>query len=236
MSNIERIQKSLDDARESRAAAVKREPSKEFYFKDGDQVFATVVGDATQDISLDDYWIYSFKNGKYWTDVLAKDDRVDTSMIPLKTDGTPRWPARKFAFWAYVHYVLHPTKTSAEMEAVEGPGGRQVFKEIVGDYRILHFKFGRDEGQWDQIHNIEEDWGSLDKGVIKIRRIGASLDTVYKFQRTQLTDEIPEDRKKEISSFVPIKDYMFGRYGGEIRLYGDAQQGTMVPTYKDVLG
>ena len=88
----------------------------------------------------------------------------------------------------------------------------------------------------DTIRSREGIAPSLDKGVIKIRRIGASLDTVYKFQRTQLTDEIPEDRKKEISSFVPIKDYMFGRYGGEIRLYGDAQQGTMVPTYKDVLG
>lgn len=222
MSGIHRIQRSLDDEKErsSNRSSVIREPGKDYWLKDGDQVFVTVAGPGTDDdLFLDDYWVYNFKNGRYWTDVLAKDDRVDTSKVPPKEDGTPRWPARKFAFWGFIHEVIHTTKTNAEMETIEGPGGRKMFREIVNDYRILNFKFGRNQDNWNQLHDILEDWDSLNQGVIKLKRTGASLDTSYKITRTDRKDVIPEDREKEKSSLMPISDYVFARYGAELTIY-----------------
>ena len=105
------------------------------------------------------------------------------------------------------------------MEPIEGPGGRILFKETINDYRVLHFKFGRGHNNWNQLHDIIDDWGSLNKGVMKIKRSGAGIDTLYNLTKTDRVEEIPEDKLKEKSSLIPISDYVFGRYGGQITIY-----------------
>ena len=219
MSGIDRIQKTLDDAKENREAAFNRVEVKELFFKDGDQVFvSSAATGASGDTLLDEYRLFTFQNGRYFANVL-EDGRVDTSNVPPLPTGAPRMPGRKFAFWGYIHYILHTKKTSEDMEAIAGPGGRKLFKETIDDYRILPFSFGKGNANWNQLLDVYEDWGSLDKGVIKIKRNGVGLETTYTIGTTPKTEEIPENKAGEIATLSPIKDYMFGRYGQKVTIF-----------------
>ena len=61
------------------------------------------------------------------------------------------------------------------------------------------------------------DWGSLDKGVMRLKRTGTGmLDTSYQVAATAKTEEIPDDRKSEIAELPAIKDYYMERYGNSI--------------------
>lgn len=223
MNGIARIQKELEDNKNRREAAINnRVDIKEIFFKDGDQAFvSSAATGADDDTLLSDYKLYTFENGRYLANVLD-DERVDTSNVPPLLDGTPRMPTRKFAFWGYIHYVLHTKKSSEDMEAIAGPGGRKLFKETIDDYRIIPISFGRGEANWIPLLDIYEDWGSLDKGVIRIKRNGAGMETTYNFTATPKTEEIPEDRAKEIATLSPIMDYMFGRYGEKVTIFDSA--------------
>ena len=220
MNGIARIQKTLDEAKGNREAAiVDRVERKEIFFKDGDQAFVSPVATGNEDDTLlSDYRLFTFMNGRYLANVLD-DERVDTSNIPALDDGQPRRSTRKFAFWGYIHYILHTTRTSDSVEAIEGPGGRQLFKETINDYRILSFSFGRGSMNWNQLLDIYEDWGSLSKGVIKIKRNGAGLETTYSITSTPKTEEIPNDRIEEVARLSPIADYMFDRHGHKVEIY-----------------
>ena len=227
MNGIARIQKELEDNKERREASLNnRVDIKEFFFKEGDQAFvSSAATGAPDDTLLSDYKLYTFENGRYFANVLD-DERVDTSNVPPLPDGTPRMPTRKFAFWGYIHYVLHTKKTSENMEAIAGPGGRKLFKETIDDYRIIPISFGRGSANFNQLLDVYEDWGSLNKGIIRIKRNGAGMETTYGFTATPKTEEIPEDRAKEIATLSPIMDYMFGRYGEKVTIFDSGGQET----------
>ena len=225
MNGIERIQKALDTERQGREDEGPRAEIKEIFAKDGDQIFATSAATGNNDDTLfSEYRLYTFENGRYFTNVLD-DERVDTSNIPPNKDGTARGSGRKFAFWAYIHHILHTTKTSSDMVEVAGAGGRKLFKEEVNDYRILSFSFGRGSANWNQVFDIYEDWDSLDKGIIKIKRSGVGLDTTYAISTTLKTEEIPENRVPEIATLTPIMDYMFGRHGRGVTIQETTNDG-----------
>ena len=219
MNGIARIQKTLDEAKDNREAAIaNRAERKEIFFKDGDQAFISPVATGNEDDTLlSDFNLFTFQNGRYLANVLD-DERVDTSNIPAQDDGQPRRSTRKFAFWGYIHYMLHTQKTSESMEPIEGPGGRKLFKETINDYRILSFSFGRGSANWNQLLDIYEDWGSLSKGVIKIKRNGSGIDTSYSLTATPKTEMIPEDRIEEVARLSPITEYMFDRYGQKVEI------------------
>ena len=220
MNGIARIQKTLDEAKGNREAAIAdRVERKEIFFKDGDQAFVSPVATGHEDDPLlHHFYLFTFENGRYFANVLM-DERVDTSNIPDLPDRKKRRPTHKFAFWGYVHYILHIQKTSEDMELIEGPDGRKLFKEAIEDYRILPFSFGRAHANWNQLSDIYEDWGSLDKGVIKIQRRGVKLNTTYTIRTTPKIEEIPENRVGEIATLSPVEDYMFERYGQKVEIH-----------------
>ena len=210
MSGISRIQKLREDFKDTRNGGLPRaERGKEVWLKDGDQIFLSSVatGDENDNL-LDELYLYTFRDGNRWTNVL-KDDRVDSSGVPEDVR-----PSHKFAFWAYVHNIIHMEKRNDDWESIEGPGGRKMFKEIINDFRIVSLSFGRGDYVWNQLVDVYSDWGGLNKGVMKIKRTGTgAYDTSYSIQATPKKDEIPEDKQKEFGDLEPIKDYFFERYG-----------------------
>ena len=52
------------------------------------------------------------------------------------------------------------------------------------------------------------------------------METTYGFTATPKTEEIPEDRAKEIATLSPIMDYMFGRYGEKVTIFDSGGQET----------
>ncbi len=208
MSGITRIQTSREDSR--RPAQQDRPAGKEIWLKDGDQVFLTSIATGDEnDTLLDELYLYTFRVGNRWMTVL-KDERVDDTDVPDDTR-----PSHKFAFWAYVHEVIHAEKRVAEWEEIEGPSGKRLFKETVNDYRVISLGFGRSDYIWNQLVDVYSDWGALNKGVMRIKRTGAGMyDTSYQISATPKKDEIPKDKVAEAKELAVIKEYFFERYGG----------------------
>tara|TARA_R110000824_G_scaffold74443_6_gene189254 strand:- start:3995 stop:4684 length:690 start_codon:yes stop_codon:yes gene_type:complete len=216
MGGITRIQNSREESQ--RAGSGDGPPNKEIWLKDGDQVFLTSVatGDENDNL-LDELYLYTFRLGTRWTNVL-KDERVDMSDVP--SDARP---SHKFAFWTYVHNVIHAEKRVDSWEEVEGPGGKKSFRENVNDFRIVSLGFGRNDTLWNQLVDIYSDWGALNKGVIRIRRTGSGLyDTAYALTATPKKEEIPDERMAEVKELPMIREYFFSRYGETTPSTGDA--------------
>ena len=185
-----------------------RMPGREIFFKDGDQAFLSPIATGDEgDTNLDEIYLYTYRDGNRWMNILD-DSEVDTSMVPADTRAS-----HKFAFWAYVHDVVHTEARNDEWEPVSGPGGRKMFKETVNDFRVVCLTFGRSDYIWNQLVDVYNDWGGLDKGVVRIKRTGAGMqDTSYAIAATTRKDEIPEDADDD---YLPsIKEYFKTRYGG----------------------
>lgn len=207
MSGISRIQKVRDENRRPSFNGGQSN-NREIWFKDGDQAFVTPVATGKDDDTLlDEIYLYVYRVGNRWVSVL-KDETIDISEVPSDVR-----PSHKFAFWGYVHEVIHGEKRVDTWEEVEGPGGRKMFKETVNDFRVIPMGFGRSDYIWNQLVDIYSDWGQLDKGVVRIKRTGAgAYDTSYTITGTPREVEIPEDKLTEISDLPDIKEYYLERY------------------------
>ena len=185
-----------------------RMPGREIFFKDGDQAFLSPIATGDEgDTNLDEIYLYTYRDGNRWMNILD-DSEVDTSMVPADTRAS-----HKFAFWAYVHDVVHTEARNDEWEPVSGPGGRKMFKETVNDFRVVCLTFGRSDYIWNQLVDVYNDWGGLDKGVVRIKRTGAGMqDTSYAIAATTRKDEIADDADED--SLPSIKEYFKSRYGG----------------------
>ena len=211
MSGIAKIQQKRDDYRNGLGNTSSFTPGgKEVWLKDGDQMFFTSAGTGEpEDRYLEDYSMFTFRKDNRWANVL-NDENVDKSVVPDDVR-----PQRKFALWVYVHEIIHTDKRNEEWEPVNGPGSKQLFKETIEDFRIIPLGFGRSDYVWNQFAEIFEDWGSLNKGVIRIKRSGSGIDTSYSVTATTRPLEVPEERLDEIDELQSIREYLQERYGGE---------------------
>ena len=184
-------------------------PNKEIWLKDGDQAFLTSAASGEDgDLMLDELYLYTYRAGTRWVNLLSEDD-TDTSQVPPDTR-----PTHKFAFWAYVHEVIHTDKRVDTWEEVSGPGGRKMYKEEVNDYKVMSLTFGRSDYIWNQLVDVYNDWGSLNKGVMRIKRTGTGmLDTSYTISTTARDADIPSDKFDERVELPIIKEYFKTRYG-----------------------
>ena len=67
---------------------------------------------------------------------------------------------------------------------------------------------------WNQLVDVYNDWGKLDKGVVRVKRTGTGMyDTSYTLSATARPSEIPADKLEAISDLVDIKSYYKDRYG-----------------------
>jgi len=223
MSGIARIQ----NTRETRRPGSTEYPQRrEVWFRDGDQAFMTSVATGDEgDERLDELYLFTYKSGNRWINLLSEAD-IDTSAVPDDTR-----PSHKFAFWTYVHEVLHTEKKMDEWEEFAGPGGKKMYKEDINDFRIVSLGFGRSDYIWNQLVDVYNDWGNLNKGVIRVRRTGSGLyDTSYSISATAREAEIPQAKLAEISDLPTIKAYFRERYSGEPSTNGTVAFSDMAKT------
>jgi hypothetical protein len=98
---------------------------------------------------------------------------------------------------------------------ISGPSGRKLFKEEVNDFRVIALTFGRSNYIWNQLVDIYNDWGALNKGVMRIKRTGTGMyDTSYALAATARDIDMPVEKEAEIDKLVTIKGYFKERYGG----------------------
>ena len=186
-------------------------PGREIWFRDGDQAFLTPVATGEEgDDRFDEIYMYTYRVNDRWTNKLSDDD-IDTSDVPDNVR-----PSHKFAFWAYVHEILHPERRNENWMEIQGPQGRKLFKEEVNDFRVIALTFGRSNYIWYQLVDVYNDWGALNKGVVRIKRTGTGMyDTSYTLTATARESDVPEDKLEEIDELPTIKGYFKERYGGD---------------------
>ena len=186
-------------------------PGREIWFRDGDQAFLTPVATGEEgDDRFDEIYMYTYRVNDRWTNKLTDDD-IDTSDVPDNVR-----PSHKFAFWAYVHEILHPERRNENWMEIQGPQGRKLFKEEVNDFRVIALTFGRSNYIWNQLVDVYNDWGALNKGVVRIKRTGTGMyDTSYTLTATARESDVPEDKLEEIDELPTIKGYFKERYGGD---------------------
>lgn len=210
MSGIAKIQETRDIIRANFNNPNQTTFNKEIWLRDGDQIFCTPVATGEpDDPNLDQFYLYTFRTDNRWTHILKHDD-VDASSVPDDVR-----PSHKFAFWAFIHEVMHDERRVDSWESVKGPGNKTLYKEVVDDYRILALGFGRGDYVWNQLVEVYEEQGSLNGGVLRIKRTGAgAMDTSYDLKTTPRQLDIPESKGEEVASLQVLSEYLLERYGG----------------------
>jgi len=116
MSGISRIQSLREESRVE-SASRSAVPFREVWFKDGDQAFVTSIATGEDnDVNLDEVSLYTFRQGNRFVNLLNADG-VDLSAVPSDSR-----PSRKFAFWGYVHEIIHAERRNDTWEEMQGPG------------------------------------------------------------------------------------------------------------------
>jgi len=206
MGGISAIQNRVDERTSPQSD---QSSGQEIFFKDGDQAFLTPVASGNEnDLLLDEVYLYTYRSGNRWINLLKADD-VDASDVPDNVRAS-----HKFAFWAYVHDIMHTEKRFDDWDEIEGPQGKKMFVQHINDFRVIPLGFGRSNYVWNQLVDIYNDWGSLNKGVIRVKRTGTGMyDTSYTLTATARKTEVPADKLEAVSDLVEIKAYYKDRYG-----------------------
>jgi len=209
MSGIARIQSRIQERLQTQNI-----DTNEFLLRDGDQIFLSAAGDGKEgDPFVSEISMITWREGNRFRNVLVtEDDDVDKMKTALNIPEDSR-VQKKFAMWTYIYEALHVEKRIESWTSLEGPSGKTLYKEEVNDFRILSLPFGRGGYLWNQLVDIFEEWGSLNKGVIRIKRTGAGLETTYNIATS--TRELTNPNK-DTSELVSIEEYFKNRYSANI--------------------
>lgn len=208
MSGIHRIQQLRTNAQKQQVQRASV-PSREFYFRDGDQAFIAPIATGEEDDKYFDHVeMYTWPKAIGGFNNLLKHDAVDAGTVPEDVNAS-----QKFTFWAYVFEVLHTTLTERGREAgwqpIKDPTGKQLYKEDVNDFKIISLSYGRNEYVFNQLLDIYNDWGKLNKGIIRIKRTGTGMqDTSYTIAATTRELQVPESDNE----LPTIEQYYLERY------------------------
>ena len=210
MSGINRIQQ-LRSQQRTPIPTRTSPPSQEIYFKDGDQAFIEPIATGHEDDKYFDaieMYTWSNEQGRGFHNLL-KHTQIDDSVVPDDTTAS-----HKFAFWGYVIDIFHGQLTERGREAgwepIEDPTGKRIYREIVNDFKVVSLSYGRNEYVFNQLYDIYNDWGALNKGIIRIKRTGAGMqDTSYTIAATTRQPQAPEAD----NTLPTIEEYFVERYG-----------------------
>ena len=210
MSGIARIQSRIQER-----LLTQNLDTKEFFLRDGDQVFLSAAGDGKEgDPFISEISMLTWREGnnRFRNVLITENDDVDKIRVALNIPEDSR-VQKKFAMWTYIYEALHVEKKVESWTALEGPSGKTLYKEEVNDFRIMSLTFGKGGYLWNQVVDIFEEWGSLNKGVIRIKRAGAGLETTYNIAIS--TREL-NNPNKDTSELVAIDEYYKNRYSPNI--------------------
>lgn len=213
MSGIARIQARIEERTQLSQSNL---DTREMWLRDGDQIFFSSVGDGKEgDPFVSEITLVIYRDGNRWSTVYLKDRSNFEEVSKTLNFPEDTRPSNKFALWAYVYDALHAEKKSEDWESIEGPNGKILYREQVEDFRIITLPFGRGGYLWTQLVDIFEDWGTLNKGVIRVKRHGQGLDTTYSLSTTSRTKK---EGDMDTSDLVSIEDYYSNRYAPDKQL------------------
>ena len=123
MSGIARIQSRIQER-----LLTQNVDSKEYFFRDGDQVFLSATGDSKEgDPLISEISMITWRESNRFRNVLVtEDDSVDEMREALGIPEDSR-VQKKFAMWTYIYEALHVEKRVESWTALEGPSGKTLY-------------------------------------------------------------------------------------------------------------
>lgn len=177
----------------------------ELRLKDGDTAFVNIVPSGkTEDIRLGSFYTHrisgiSVKGKPFQADVLCRlRTNVDSKPDNPTLEDTCTYcdqgvnARQKFGFWVWVYCVLRNSQNTDKENPWEEfvlPAGQRVYKQTVNDYWIFAQGFGQKDYLWNQVKDIYNDSGALNKRTVRIRRTGSGRDDTS-YSITILADEV----------------------------------------------
>lgn len=194
----------------------------ELRLKDGDlAVISPVPSGEADDPRLDNIFLHSIQKtsakGPYWTSlVCVRKMGSETDACTVCAEGGK--PQHKFAFWSFVHFILHP-KQNQDVEAswIEKKNlktGKVMFQEDINKFMVFSQGFGMQDYLWNSLVSIWSDQGSLNTKKMTIRRAGSGMkNTSYSLNSIAEGSELPtSDGERTLAELLPIIEYYKQRY------------------------
>lgn len=211
MSGINKIKNEVETEKKEQNAGM------ELWLKDGDEALVAIVPDGSddKDYRLDKFYTHANQftrddGSKGWKNQLCLDKSEDILCKLCETNK----PSRKFGFWTYVYYVLHNTKRQDNWIEVKRTSGRLQYKEVVDDFRVFAQGFGSKEYLFNYIVDIYNEYNSLNKYTIRIKRTGSGMsDTSYIVASTTKVVELTDEIKQKAKELPAIKDFFKQKWG-----------------------
>lgn len=215
--------------KEEAERAARRGPGNELWLFDGDTAIVSIVASGEpDDLRIQDYQTYRAtgmgKNGAYQYDAMAKGTSVEGPYEHIEVSKGTNLRS-KFGVWLYVEGVLRnpanrkkledtftKEKVAEWEEETSASGRKTTLKQPVQDFLMWTQGFGRAKYIWNQIVDIYDEDGALNKFSVHISRTGSGRDdTAYSIKSKQGTPaKIPTEvgEKKAAELIYPVDFFL----------------------------
>ena len=207
-SGIAGISQRADKEEQDRAS--RRGPGSELWLYDGDIATVSIVpsGDP-EDHRIQDFSTYRAtgmgRNGAYTYDAMAEGQTAEGPYKAAEVDSGTQLRT-KFGVWLYVESVMRNPANSksldknfgedvvATWESVQTPSGKAFLKQVADNFQMWSQGFGRSKYLWNQIVDIYDEDGALNKNKVRIRRTGSGRDdTSYSIKTISEEASVPSE-------------------------------------------
>ena len=196
--------------KEEQERSSRRGPGSELWLYDGDIATVSIVpsGDP-EDYRIQDFSTYRAtgmgRNGAYTYDAMAEGESEEGKYKAAEVDSGTQLRT-KFGVWLYVENVMRnpanfPTLSKnfgddavASWETVQSPSGKGFMQQPAGNFQMWSQGFGRSKYLWNQIVDIYDEDGALNKHKVRIRRTGSGRDdTSYSIKTIADEAQVPSE-------------------------------------------
>ena len=202
------ISQRVDKEEQERSS--RRGPGSELWLYDGDIATVSIVpsGDP-EDYRIQDFSTYRAtgmgRNGAYTYDAMAIGQSAEGDYKAAEVDSGTQLRT-KFGVWLYVENVMRNPSNSATLsknfgddavaswETIQSPSGKAFLQQPAGNFQMWSQGFGRSKYLWNQIVDIYDEDGALNKHKVRIRRTGSGRDdTSYSIKTIAEDAQIPSE-------------------------------------------
>ena len=149
-------------------------------------------------------------NDNLWQFNTCKKSFDNAEDCELCQEGISR--QQRFAFWAWVYTQIkknRPDQNSQLWEEVKTRTGT-MYQMPICAFRVVSFPVGKSHMYWNELVDIYNEQGSLNKLAMRIGRNGAGRDTTWKMSLTNNDvnwNEIRKESDETVEDLPSILDY-----------------------------
>lgn len=115
--------------------------------------------------------------------------------------------------------------------------GEVQYKEDINDFRVFSHGFGSKDYLFNQVVDIFNEYGSLNKYVIRIKRTGSGMkDTSYAITSTTKIFELPKEMQTKVKELPGIREFFKKQWSPRVQTSEDNKDAKLLTQENDELG